>query len=327
MFKHYIKGFVFAALCIFGFWVLQFIGGFLAALPLGYGILKFKLNILQKPTPITPAIANRAGILTFFGDIFIFIVILLIIKFIFKKSLQNDIKIKPFKLNKLAVLIPAALGSLMLASIWGSFFVQLIAKNDKSIQMIHALFSEMHSPLAILATILIAPITEELVFRGVLFNYLRRRIPFWPAVIISSVSFGILHGNISQGVFAALLGIILALMYAYTDSLIGDILVHILCNTTSTLLGFIIASNSINSSIKAEFSLLISLTYLLLGPVLVLLALNIYRKRNGSTKTIFKPLSIILFSTFIVFALIGTIGIVSTSFKVSPSHTTIKVSS
>lgn len=326
MVKNYIKGFILAALCILGFWILQFMGGFLAAIPLGYGLLKFKLNILQKPIHITPTIANRAGVLTFFGDIFIFIIIILIIKFILKKSLRNDIKIKTFKLNKLAVLIPAALGTLMVASIWGSFFVQLIAKNDKSVSMIHALFSEMHSPLAILSVVLIAPITEELVFRGILFNYLRRRIPFWPAVIISSISFGILHGNISQGVFAALLGIILALMYAYTDSLLGDILVHMLCNTTSTILGFLIANNSIHSIAKTEFSFLIALAYILIGPALIFLALNIYNKRKSSTRTTFKTLSIVFICIYIGFAFLGSAGII---FGQKPSqsyvhHSTIK---
>lgn len=47
--------------------------------------------------------------------------------------------------------------------------------------------------LVIIAAVVLAPILEEVVFRGVLFQGLRRRVGMWPAAIISSLAFGVIH--------------------------------------------------------------------------------------------------------------------------------------
>ncbi|MEX1162058.1 MAG: CPBP family intramembrane glutamic endopeptidase [Nitriliruptor sp.] len=47
--------------------------------------------------------------------------------------------------------------------------------------------------LVVLAAVVLAPIGEELFFRGILFQALRRRVGLWPAAVISSVPFGAVH--------------------------------------------------------------------------------------------------------------------------------------
>jgi hypothetical protein len=84
-------------------------------------------------------------------------------------------------------------------------------------------------------TCIIAPITEELVFRVFCLKNLSR-VSLRFGIIASSLLFGLVHGNIIQFVFAFPLGIILAFLTVRTNSIIPAIGVHIVVNTCATIL-------------------------------------------------------------------------------------------
>lgn len=73
--------------------------------------------------------------------------------------------------------------------------------------------------MQVLCTGLLTPLAEELMFRGMGYARLRRELPVWPAALITAVWFGIFHGTLSQGVYAALTGFLLALVYEWTGRL------------------------------------------------------------------------------------------------------------
>ena len=56
-------------------------------------------------------------------------------------------------------------------------------------------------------SIILAPIGEELIFRGVTMRLARRALPFWLANIFQAVMFGIFHMNWIQGIYAFALGL------------------------------------------------------------------------------------------------------------------------
>lgn len=97
--------------------------------------------------------------------------------------------------------------------------------------------------LPVWATLLIAavwaPLAEEIVFRAMVFRTLRKGFAFLPAAVISGVAFGIYHMNWVQGVYAALLGILLAFVYEKTNSLLGSYLFHFLFNFLNYGIGFV----------------------------------------------------------------------------------------
>ncbi|EPZ58539.1 CAAX protease self-immunity family protein [[Clostridium] sordellii ATCC 9714] len=86
----------------------------------------------------------------------------------------------------------------------------------------------------ILAIVLI-PIYEEIFFRHVIFGYLREKYNLIGAVIGQALVFGLVHGNIVQGIYTFILGIALALIYVYSESLVGSIIVHITFNLLGVL--------------------------------------------------------------------------------------------
>ncbi len=82
----------------------------------------------------------------------------------------------------------------------------------------------------LLFEIVLAPICEELAYRAGFFAQLKKIMPLWAALLAQGVLFGLIHGNIIQSSYAAVLGIILALIYYWTESLGASIVVHMLFN-------------------------------------------------------------------------------------------------
>lgn len=64
--------------------------------------------------------------------------------------------------------------------------------------------------LEILATCVITPILEEVLYRGVAYQRLRGWLGIRPAVLLSSVLFGAMHLNLVQFLYAGLIGVLLA---------------------------------------------------------------------------------------------------------------------
>jgi membrane protease YdiL (CAAX protease family) len=78
-----------------------------------------------------------------------------------------------------------------------------------------------------------APVAEELFFRGFLFGGLRGRLTFWPAALISGVFFGAIHllgGSLIAVVLLSVFGVLLAWLYERTGSLGPPILMHAIQN-------------------------------------------------------------------------------------------------
>jgi membrane protease YdiL (CAAX protease family) len=87
-----------------------------------------------------------------------------------------------------------------------------------------------------LLIVVIGPIAEETFFRGFLFGSLRASMPMWPAALLSGALFGLIH--LSTGEFSlvpplTLLGILLAWLYARTDSIWPSIAVHCINNAAA----------------------------------------------------------------------------------------------
>lgn len=86
-----------------------------------------------------------------------------------------------------------------------------------------------------LAAVVAAPIFEELIFRGIILDGFLRNYSKWPAIIMSSLIFGVAHLNPWQFVVAFLLGIFLGWIYYRTRSILPCIAIHVFANGSSFL--------------------------------------------------------------------------------------------
>ncbi|MDE5893245.1 MAG: CPBP family intramembrane metalloprotease [Acetatifactor sp.] len=95
------------------------------------------------------------------------------------------------------------------------------------------------------AAVILAPLGEELIFRGVAFYYARKavsgmknpRAAFWIANCIQALLFGIYHMNLVQGVYAFFIGLALGYLCQKYRSLIPGMLTHLVFNGMSAVLG------------------------------------------------------------------------------------------
>lgn len=90
-----------------------------------------------------------------------------------------------------------------------------------------------------LLIVVLAPLSEELFFRGFMFASLRRAMPLWPAALIAAVVWGSLHlsgGNIGVAIQLSVFGVILAWLYERSGTLWAPIAAHALNNTIAFIL-------------------------------------------------------------------------------------------
>ena len=96
----------------------------------------------------------------------------------------------------------------------------------------------MASPvLVIFQTVVLAPVSEELLFRGIMLRRLQNYLPgFWGPALISSAIFGIYHMNLAQGIFAFLFGLLICAVYDSMQNLWAAIALHAGGNLISVVL-------------------------------------------------------------------------------------------
>ncbi len=90
--------------------------------------------------------------------------------------------------------------------------------------------------LEIITVGILGPICEELIFRGLMFRRMCEYTKPVIAVIASALVFAIYHGNIVQGVYAFVLGIVMAVCYQRFQTLWASIVIHVAANITSVCL-------------------------------------------------------------------------------------------
>jgi membrane protease YdiL (CAAX protease family) len=128
-------------------------------------------------------------------------------------------------------------------------------------QEIEQMLSEMlHNRWGYLAIGILAPIVEEMVFRGAILRTLlllggrgndqssmlnaqSSKFKAFAAILISALLFGAVHGNVQQFVHATLIGLILGWMYYRTNSIVPGIVFHWINNTAAYVIANVIPNS------------------------------------------------------------------------------------
>ena len=132
-----------------------------------------------------------------------------------------------------SVLIVIALGILWSVAINNIIAVMPIREMSDVFQKVNGkIYSDKHL-YQLLAAGIVAPILEEITFRGVLFGNLRNAYGRWLAIIVSSLLFGIFHFNMVQFIYATIIGAVFAYIYDKTRSIVLAILAHAAANIMS----------------------------------------------------------------------------------------------
>lgn len=146
-------------------------------------------------------------------------------------------KVRPAVLAA-SVILSVCAGELLVCAIYGlgipkmfSWYSHLAAQS----------FENQNLFLLIAASVVLAPLSEELIFRGMMYRRIRNYLGIPAAVLLSAAAFGIYHTNVVQFIYATVLGILFALLYEKTGTLIVPVLCHAAANAAEIIrdrLGF-----------------------------------------------------------------------------------------
>ncbi len=103
--------------------------------------------------------------------------------------------------------------------------------------------------IQILSVSVLVPVTEELVYRGLVCERIRRLLGEKLAVFISAGVFAVFHFNLLQGIYALIAGVVLGYVYLKYDSVVYCMILHGIANLTAVLVNYFSISGYINNHI------------------------------------------------------------------------------
>ena len=181
---------------------------------------------------LVPASREFFQILSFLELIVTFIAILYLLVFEGKRILELKWK------WRYPVYLLLAYGVSYLSDIVFSFLTPATS-NQIALNELTEMTGRQESPYLLLIVCLLGPITEELVYRGVLMNTFLKDSPWYGDVLLSACVFGYVH--VADGITPLAFftyasgGAICAFLYRKTHSLYYPILLHIMINITAFL--------------------------------------------------------------------------------------------
>ena len=168
--------------------------------------------------------------------------------------------------------IMAVLGGVGIAIILNLIItISGISNFDTQFQSVNETLQSPPVFVKVIAAGIIVPILEELIFRGLIFNRIRNQYNALVAMFISSIMFGIYHFNLTQGIYAAILGLCMVYVYNKVRTLVVPIMIHMSANISVIILGEISTAtveSSGNETILGIFTIiliLVSLIFAILG--------------------------------------------------------------
>jgi uncharacterized protein len=135
------------------------------------------------------------------------------------------------------ILVISGLGILL--SEVSNLTTRILPMSDSWLRAFSSILGDGSAPWkGILAVVVVAPIVEEIIFRGMILRGFLKHYSVKKSILLSALLFGIVHMNPWQFVTAFVAGIILGWWYVKTESIITTIFGHTLNNVMS----FIIAA-------------------------------------------------------------------------------------
>lgn len=170
------------------------------------------------------------------------LITLFVFYIIFKNKLDSKLKIKVTK-SYLYIAVLGLAANLGLSRLISLLPIDNIIGNYDEIEQV--LFSG-NLGIQVLAIVIVVPVLEEIIFRGIVYNRLKEYTNKILAAVITSIMFGVYHMNLVQGLYAFFIGLLLVFVYEKYNSIQAPILLHMVANGVSVFLTYIKISDIIS---------------------------------------------------------------------------------
>lgn len=149
-----------------------------------------------------------------------------------KKRFTVDLQLKKYKLSTFFLSFVVLLTASPMATVL-NLISQFFAKNNTGLAILQV-SEQLPVWLGVIVVGCLPGFIEETLYRGIMYQAFRRR-SILTGIIISAVSFGVMHMNFNQMLYAIYLGVIFALLLEATGSLGSTMILHMVFNGMNTL--------------------------------------------------------------------------------------------
>ena len=138
----------------------------------------------------------------------------------------------------IGILVLCAVSGGILNLLWSGILQQLRIQDHFSNAVQEQLFAGQ-AMVQLLGLGVLVPLAEELIFRGLIYTRIRKRIPAGTAIFFSALLFALFHGNVIQMIFAFPLALILAWLYERSGWFACPLAFHMGANLTAIVLNLL----------------------------------------------------------------------------------------
>lgn len=166
----------------------------------------------------------------------------IIIKYVKSKSSISKLGFNKVSFEDLALALPAY-AVYFLAIIAVNILLSTLLPNLNLDQAQETGFNQAGGTgliFAFVTLVLIAPIYEELLFRGFVFRGVAAKYGLWPAAIVVSALFGLAHGQLNVAIDTFVLGLAASWLVYNTKSIWPAIMLHMIKNLVAYIFLFVI---------------------------------------------------------------------------------------
>ena len=156
-----------------------------------------------------------------------------------KKEISEYIHTEKIPLMLFVMSAVVALGGRLIVTVYYNLIqnVDIFRKSViESATVEPRLYSRMDFAIAFFSILIVAPLFEEFLFRGLIMGELKKIMRPWAAILIQAVIFGVAHGFLFQSVFTGFLGILLGIVYHRTKNIFATAFCHSIFNITSSFM-------------------------------------------------------------------------------------------
>ena len=191
------------------------------------GIFLYNINIGYLDIPIIPNLLLSQGI--------ILIPALLFVTFS-KEKLNAILGFHKIKISSIFMIILFTDLMMPLTTVINAISMLFV---DNTVMQMSSSVLSMSMPVMLLIMGVLGPISEEIVFRGIVLNGYKRSGNAFRAILFSALLFGLMHMNFNQAAYAVFLGIVMAVLVEATGSLWSSAIFHMTVNLQNVLLMFV----------------------------------------------------------------------------------------
>ena len=155
-----------------------------------------------------------------------------------KISLEDAVKTKNVQSVVYIMSVFLAIGCRFLVSVYYELSLKsgILSKSiEDAAQFIPEITGGIQLMVAIFSVVIIAPLFEEFLFRGLVMTELKKIMRPWAAITLQAIIFGAVHGVLFQSIFAFVIGIALGIVYHRTENIKVTTLCHLVFNMSAVL--------------------------------------------------------------------------------------------